>query len=244
MEKSISFKPMVKKRLYEGVVDQIKQAIYDGQLQPGDRLPSERELCKNFNVGRPTIREALRTLDVLGMIEVSHGAKGSIVKEHDIVEYMEAVREQMSWLIRADKKTYRHLLKVRNYIDIGIAHTAADNATDEDIKRLEGFLEKLQLASNEIEEYFPLAVEFHQQLALSTKNKMFYLVGEMFRDILMKGYIPLAKEIFPNGPAKLIKANKIMLDAIKSRKHCAIDRAMEKHNQEEEVFLNHFYKEL
>lgn len=244
MEKPLSFKPVPKKRFYEIVADQIKQAIYDGQLKPGDRLPSERDLCKHFNVGRPSVREALRTLSVMGLIEVNHGSKGSIVKECDILEYMEAVREEMSWLIRADKKTYQDLLKVRNYIDVGIAHAAADNATDKDLKKLEGFLKKLRLVGNDIEAYFPLAVEFHQQLALATNNKIFYLIGEMFRGILMKGYIPLLKKVFPDGPEKLIRANEIMLEAIISRDHAAIDRAMEIHNREEEAFLELFCDEL
>lgn len=236
-----NFQPMVKQRLSDGIVDQIKKAIYDGQLNPGDRLPSERELCTTFNVGRPTIREAMRTLDVLGMIEVSHGAKGSIVKERNIVEYMETVRKEMSWLIRADKTTYRDILNVRNHIDIGIAHAVADNSTDEDIQNLESFLEKLKQNSKDIEEYLPLAIEFHQQLALATKNKIFYLIGEMFRDVLNKGYIPLAKRLFPKGPATLLEANEVMLKAIKSRDHDLIEKAMKKHNKEEEAFLNHFF---
>lgn len=237
----VNFQPMVKQRLSDGIVEQIKQAIYDGQLNPGDRLPSEREMCKTFNVGRPTIREAMRALDVLGMIEVSHGAKGSLIKERNIVEYMETVREEMSWLIRADKKTYRDILNVRNYIDIGIAHAAADNATDEDIERLEGFLERLREVKDDIEDYLPLGIEFHQQLALSTKNKIFYLIGEMFRDVLSRGYTPLVKKLFPNGADTLIEANETMLEAIKSRDHCRIDEAMKKHNQEESVFLSHFF---
>jgi len=236
-----NFQPMVKQRLSAGIVAQIKQAIYDGQLNPGDRLPSERELCKTFNVGRPTIREAMRTLDVLGMIEVSHGAKGSVVKKRNIVEYMETIREEMSWLIRVDKKTYRDILNVRNYIDVGIAHAVADNATDEDIQYLESFFERLKQKDKDIEEYLPLAIEFHQQLALATKNKIFYLIGEIFRDILNKGYVPLAKKLYPKGPVTLIEANEVMLKAIKSRDHTVIDKAMEKHNQEEAVFLSHFF---
>jgi len=77
------FKALKKSRLFEGVTDQIKEAIFKNVIKPGDCLPPERELCKLFQVGRPTIREALRTLSVLGLIEVSRGQKGSVVKEYD-----------------------------------------------------------------------------------------------------------------------------------------------------------------
>ncbi len=242
--KNVKFQPMVKQRLSDGIVDQIKQAIYDGHLNPGDRLPSEREMCRVFKVGRPAIREAMRTLDVLGMVEVSHGAKGSVIKEHNIVEYMETVRKEMSWLIRADKKTYKDILNVRNYIDIGIAHAAAENASDEELRELESVLKRLRQSDDEIEDYLPQGIEFHQQLALATKNKIFYLIGEMFRDILSNGYTHLAKEIFPDGPKKLIEGNEVMLQAIKSRDHEAIDQAMKKHNQEESAFMSYFFNQL
>jgi DNA-binding FadR family transcriptional regulator len=76
-------------------------AIFDGELKPGESLPSEQELCKIFGVGRQAVREALRTLSVMGLIEITSGAKGSVVKEVGITQYMEAVREQLSLLYRA-----------------------------------------------------------------------------------------------------------------------------------------------
>ncbi len=81
MKNKLSYKPIKKTRLYEEVTNQIKASIFKGELKPGDQLPSERELSETFNVGRPTIREALRTLGVLGMIESNPGIKGSVVKK-------------------------------------------------------------------------------------------------------------------------------------------------------------------
>src|SRR5210317_1269664 len=99
MKKSLQFKHLKKTRLYEEITDQVKDAILEGHLKPGERLPSERDLCEMFGVGRPTVREALRVLDNMGLIEIGPGVKGSTVKDVDITQYMEAVREQMSHLI-------------------------------------------------------------------------------------------------------------------------------------------------
>lgn len=242
MRKSLPFTPLKKIRLYEEVAEQIKQSIFTGQLKPGDRLPPERELCDIFNVGRPTIREALRTLSILGLIEVNAGIKGSIVKECDINQYMEAIREQLSWLIKVDKKTIEDVWEVRKYIELGIAHSLVINATKKDLKKLDHIIKKMEACSDDIQAYFRLAVEFHQELALSTKNKIFYMVWEIFHDILLKGYIPILEEIFPEGPSKLLEANKILLSAIKSKDPDAIDKAMETHAEEEKFFSPHPHK--
>ncbi len=237
--KNLPFKPLKKTRLYEEVADQIKQAIYEGQMNPGDRLPSERELGQLFNVGRPTIREALRTLSVMGLIEINPGFKGSTIKKIDITQYMEAVREQLAWLINADENTLKELWEVRKYIELGIAHAAAENATKDDFKKLEHLLKEMRACSDDIEAYFHLAVEFHQQLALASKNKIFFLIWEMFHDVLLKGYVPILQDIFPEGPSKLLEANIVLFKAIKSGNPKAIEKAMQFHVSEENFFLPH-----
>jgi len=240
MQKPLSFKPLKKMRLYEEVANQIKQPIFDGKLQPGDKLPAERELCEMFNVGRPTIREALRTLSIMGLIEVNTGKRGSIVKECDITQYMEAMREQLSWLIKVEEKTIRDLWEVRKYIELGIAHSVAANATKSDLKKLDRIIKKMESCSRDIHAYFPIAIEFHKELSLITKNKIFYIVWGLFQDILLKGYVPILDEIFPEGPSKLLESNKILLKAIKSKDLRAIDKAMEIHAEEEKFFRSQF----
>lgn len=233
MPKSLPFKPLRKIRLYEEVAEQIKESIFNGLIKPGDHLPPERELCEIFNVGRPTIREALRTLSIMGLIEVNTGKKGSVVKDCDITQYMETMREQLSWLIKVDEKTIEDLWEVRKYIELGIAHSLTCNATKRDFEKLNRFIKKMEACKGDIQAYFPIAVEFHKELALSTKNKIFYLVWEIFHNILLKGYSPLLEEIFPQGPSKLLEANIGLLRAIKSKDHDAIDKAMEIHAEAE-----------
>ena len=236
MPNKLPFTPPKKTRLYEDVAEQIKQAIYDGVLKPGDHLPSERELCGVFNVGRPTIREALRTLTVMGLLETNHGFKGSVVKENDITQYMESVREQLSWLIKTDKKTLKELWEVRKYIELGIAHLVANNARPDDFNKIDALILKMKLCGKDAKAYFTLAVEFHRQLALASGNKIFYLIWEMFHDILLKGYMPNLNELFPEGCEKLLEVNTEMLEAIKSRDTERIDKAMEAHASSENLF--------
>ena len=239
MRKRLPFTPLKRARLYEEVAEQIKQAIFDGVLKPGDSLPSERDLCESFGVGRPTVREALRILSIMGLIEIGTGVKGSTVKDVDITQYLEAVREQLAWLIRVDEQTIDNLWEVRQYIEIGIAHCAAEHATDQDLERLSVLVNQMENHLADIYAYFPLAVEFHQELALATKNPIFYIVWNMFQDVLLKGYMPRLEQLFPSGPAGLLEANRVLLEAVKSRNPETIDRAMEFHvDQEKRLVWN------
>lgn len=230
------FTPLKKVRLYEEVANQIKKSIFDGFLKPGDSLPSERELSDMFTVGRPTVREALRMLDVLGLIETNPNQRGYVVREADITKYMDTLREQLVWLIHADKKTLRDLWEVRKFIELGVSHTVALKASDQDLDDLDLVLEEMKAVVDDFDAYFPLASDFHKKLALISKNKIFFIILSMIHDILLKGYMPVLMELFPKGPVQLYEVNKLIVDAIRSRDPDKIDKAMEIHSKAEDVF--------
>ncbi len=236
MPKRLPFKQVQRAHLYEEVADQIKKAIFDGLLEPGDSLPSERDLGKMFGVGRPTIREALRILNVMGLIDISAGIRGSTVRKVDLTQYLDTIREQLTYMIHVDEQSIQDVLEIRKYVELGIAHSAANNAAREDFDKLEKLLEKMEACGSDIRAYFPFAVEFHKKLALASGNSIFYILWNMFQDILHRGYMPILEDLFPGGPKGLLKANRILLSAIKSGDPAKIDRAMQLHAEEELSF--------
>ncbi|MCP4671404.1 MAG: FadR family transcriptional regulator [Desulfobacula sp.] len=232
MKKKLQYKPLKKHRLYEDVAEQIKKTIFNGDLKPGDQLPSERDLAVMFNVGRPTIREALRTLSVLGLIESNQGFKGSVVKKIDIAQYFEAMGEQFIWMIEANEKSFKEMWEVRKYVELGIAHLVAENASDQKINDLEKYIVKMENCGGDIKKYFIIAMDFHLKLAQISENKMFYFIWKVFYKICIKGYL-VFEGMYPDKISKLLECNKIMLEAIKSRDPDKIDKAMKKHVEEE-----------
>jgi GntR family transcriptional repressor for pyruvate dehydrogenase complex len=236
MAAALSYPPLRKARLYEQVVEQLQQSIIEGKLQPGDRLPSERELAEMFQVGRPTIREALRTLGIMGLIEVRTGQKGSLIRASDISHYVETLRVQLSWLIKADKKTLEELWEVRKPIERAIALAAAANATPKDMEKLEGLIRKMEAASGDIQAYFGLALQFHRELAHATHNRVYPLIWRLLDDMLIRSYVPNLKRLFPKGPSKLLYGNKALLKAIQSGDPAEIDRGLEIHSEVENLF--------
>ena len=84
VKRPIIFDPIPTRRIFEEIADQIRQRIYDGDLKPGDRLPGERDLASQFGVGRMVVREALRTLEEGGLVQIKKGSDGgAFVKEAD-----------------------------------------------------------------------------------------------------------------------------------------------------------------
>ena len=97
----------------------------------------------------------------------------------------------------------------------------------------------MEACGNDIRAYFPIAVEFHKQLAMASKNKIFNAIWGIFQDLLLNGYKPILEEVFPDGPSNLLENNKLLLKAIKSKDLMAIDDAMEYHAAEEKFFATY-----
>ena len=174
MKKKLKYAPLKKKRLYEEVADQLKKTIFKGDLEPGDQLPPERELSEMFNVGRPTIREALRTLSVLGLIDSNPGFKGSIVKKVDLSQYLDAMSEQFAWMIQADEQSFEQMSEARKYIELGIAHAVAQQADEKDFAELERDLDTLETMVNDPKKYLEGGENWFTKVFSSDYEKLIY----------------------------------------------------------------------
>lgn len=153
------------KPLAEQIAERLKEYIISQDLQAGDKLPTENTLTERMNVGRSTIREAIKLLASRNILEVRHGA-GTFVSENV------GVSDDPLGLsfIRDKQKLSRDLLEVRMIIEPPIAALAAKNATDEDIAELERLyneVERLILAG---ESYLEMDMLFHQKIAEASKN--------------------------------------------------------------------------
>ncbi|WP_285765646.1 GntR family transcriptional regulator [Peribacillus sp. SI8-4] len=122
-------------KIYLDVVESLRRMIEADSLLPGDKIPSERELSDRFNVGRSSVREALRALELLGLIETRRG-EGTFIRdfqEHKLVELLGTFFLQ-------DKKVQEDLAETKRLIEIDCLRIVAFFATAEDIKRLMGWV--------------------------------------------------------------------------------------------------------
>lgn len=133
----VGFKKLKQSRIFNGVVEQIQEAILDGRLKPGDQLPPELKLKEMFATSRGTVREALRTLEQKGLVEIKTGVGGGpVVKEVNI----QKISEDLDLLIQYQKVTREHLTEFREGVEGIVAGLAAERATRSDIGRLRALL--------------------------------------------------------------------------------------------------------
>lgn len=228
MEKPI-FKPLKKSRLYEDIVDQIKTLIIQGKLKPSDKLSSERDLANMFNVGRPTVREAIRTLSMMGLVEVNHGQKGTIIKNFAIDPYLESVRDQMSLMLEMKKTTIQQLTEVRGALDNRIALLSAERATKGQLKEMEDILKEMEFCTNDTNAYLNKAIEFHKVMSLSTNNPIFFAIWSAFFDLIIVLYEELLNRIGGDILKRLYSTNLEVFKAILIKDTIKIHAAMAQH---------------
>src|SRR5438270_14092576 len=131
------FETVRKVRRYEQVAEQIRRLISSGQLKPGDLLPPERELAVKLGVGRSSIRDAVRTLEVMGILEPRQG-HGTVVRDLST----DALVVPLASILRHKRELVSELLDVRRMIEPGLAARAARNATPEELAHMEDVLRR------------------------------------------------------------------------------------------------------
>jgi len=231
------FRPLKKSRLYEEIVDYVKDLILQGKLKPSDKLPSERELAERFNVGRPTVREAIRTLELTGLVEVNPGQKGTTIKNPELDTYMESLREQMSWMVQIERTTLQQLSEVRDSLETRIAHLAAERATKDQLTDMKNILKGMKSCTGDIDAYLEKGIEFHSVMAHSTQNPIFHAIWTAFADLIFKYYKDLIEGVGKEILEKLYLANVEVYEAILAKNPKAIQLSMARHIEAESEIL-------
>jgi GntR family transcriptional repressor for pyruvate dehydrogenase complex len=162
------------------VTEQIKSMIIAGTYKTGDKLPPELELCEMFGVSRITIRESLKKLNVMGMIEILQG-KGTFVKTIDLATFMKPLYQMIGF----EKIDIQTIYNAREYIEGGIAYLAASNRTEQELSDLKAIVFDLKEA---IEREDIMLVEtldknFHLQLAECSHNTLLHACLEVIEEI-------------------------------------------------------------
>ena len=170
----VGFKKLKQSRIFNGVVEQIQEAILDGKLMPGDQLPSELKLKEMFATSRGTVREALRTLEQKGLVEIKTGVGGGpVVKEVNI----QKISEDLDLLVQYQKVTREHLVEFREGVEGIVAGLAAERATRSDIVRLRGLLSQAKAFLNadepDAEAFIRIDMEVHIALAEIAGNPVY-----------------------------------------------------------------------
>lgn len=147
------------------LVDRILGFVTAGRLGPGDRLPSERALAERFGVSRPTVREALRALSVLGVIDIRHGGGAFVtgLKAEDLLT-------PVNFFLSLSEVSVEKLYDARRLIEGEICALAAVRATSDDLDGLDVLIGEQESVSRYAEQYLKLDSQFHDTLGVLSEN--------------------------------------------------------------------------
>lgn len=177
------FQPVEHVRAYERIVHQIEQALFRGDLRPGDRLPSERELMAQFEVSRATVREALRVLQSASIIRSRPGdpTGGAEVQDFSTSN----LEKSLAMAMKLERLDVKELVGFRMVTEGAATHLAAVLHTDEQLAKMKAALERMRESLGEDFEAFSAAdVDFHHAVAESAGNKLLRITNEVVRDIV------------------------------------------------------------
>ena len=224
------FKPVKKTRVYEEIVDKVKDMIEKGRLQSGEKLPGERELAEVFRVSRSSVREALRSLESQGFLESRQG-DGTYIAGHPV----ESLVNPLASVIFTEKDGQMELFEMRRLFEPHLAYLAAERATEEEIAMMEQalFLQEEEIAKGETGT--DVDKSFHYIMAKATKNKVLLRITDNMMDLLSESrdrYLQVE-----GRPEKSMERHRQVLNAIKARDRRLAEQLMREHLMEIENSL-------
>lgn len=152
------------KKAYESVIRYTKNEILSGRLKQGQKLPPERELAEMLGMGRTSVREALRAMEILGLVECIQGAGNYIAGNFE-----KSITELLSMMFLLQRINRQKLNEVRACLELKAAELAIDNITDKQIKHIKEILEKMDSAGSEEAEAL-LDKQLHYEIAAASNN--------------------------------------------------------------------------
>jgi GntR family transcriptional regulator, transcriptional repressor for pyruvate dehydrogenase complex len=185
------------RKTYQQIVAYIRGAISSGRLRPGDKLPRETDLARSLGVSRPTVREALKVLEALNVLESSTGPTGgTFVRSLNSAEVAECLTDSISMLMDIEELTLEELWAAREAIETRAVGMAAVRRTGQDLATMRRIIESDE--HKDFDAYFP-DITFHRAIADASKNRLlsvFMISIHMTVGTLAERYIlPEAKGI-------------------------------------------------
>ena len=226
------FKSAKFNRVSKSIVEQIRQAILQGKLKPGDRLPPEKELAENFGVSKASLREAFRALEAMGFLEVRQGVGGgAFVQEVDL----KTASDGLINFFFFKNPTIEEYSLLRSFIEPQIAELAAQKITSEDLDALADNVEQTKKALDNGSFPHELEIDFHGRIAASIGNSLISLIVEFVESMLSE-----TKEIIQPDyefALQVYVAHQRIFDALRVRDPEAARMEMLRHVKEVEEGL-------
>ena len=222
LEDSPYLNPINRTLVVDEVINRLVTLIVHENLKPGDKLPTERELMARLEVGRSSLREAIKTLSAVGALEVKRGS-GIFVGNGDT----SILAKPLAWGMFLSGSSIEQVIEARSVIETALAGWAAERRLEKDIDAMEKLLEKLENYQSNKKEYIELDLQFHLEIAMAAQNKILFQVFNIFQNLLRVWMETTYDET--KGSADSMVTHRQLVEAIRAQDANAARRIMQKH---------------
>jgi GntR family transcriptional repressor for pyruvate dehydrogenase complex len=226
----VEFGTFEKDVLSQKIANRILSLIREKRLHPGDRLPPERELADIMQVSRPSLREALRALSIMGIIRNRQGSGTYIasLKPSRLIEHLD-------FILSIDDSSFLDLFEARRILETGLAGMAASKITDEQIAGLEEILVRCEQTLDDPAAFLQADLDLHQKIAEISCNRILSIFMHSINDLGL--YSRQRTGELPEVRDQTLVAHREIVRSIKARDPIAAANAMRKHLDEVEEWL-------
>lgn len=190
------FAPNKTPKVYDEVIEKIKNKIKSGEIKKGDKLPTEREMAESLGVSRASVREALRALEIIGLIESIHGA-GNYIRTN----FNNSLFEPLSVMFMLQESSPKEMYDLRETLELQCSRLAAKNIEENELELLTVLLDRMYIASSE-EESLELDIKFHQLIAKASRNVLLINVLNVISQLVDEFIKRARMKIFHEGNTK------------------------------------------
>ena len=221
--------PVLRTTLTADICRQMVNHLIRGVWSEGEKIPAERDLCQQLGVGRASLREALKALEIMGMIETRLG-DGTYVCERS-----QFFSRPLLWaIVSGSEADVSELVEARILIEVELSGMAAERASAEQIEHLAELLDRMMKVKRAPPEFVQADVDFHLALARAASNKILLNALQLIRNLLQRWILTA---VTTKGVAdKACNQHKRLLNALKMRDAAAARKEMRKHLQ----YMAHF----
>jgi len=224
-------KSLANKSVVDRVVDQLTGAIINGELTPGAKIPTELELAESFQVGRNSVREAIKVLEAFGVLHIRR-SEGTFVAE----EFTKRMLDPMLYGVLLQKDSGTEIQDLRQVFDTGVLHVAVNKARRESIEAIRARLEGLRAAALAVpcslEALLDADMAFHAAVAASAENALLSSIAEYVDRITIPSRTETMRVIVATGEiGKFIELHERMLAVLEDRDEARIADTVRDHYQ-------------
>jgi len=222
----MSYQPIERQKVYELIADQLLRRISERQLNPGDPLPTERELTQAFRAGRSSVREALRMLESKGVIE--NRGNGTFV----VAGYANPLNSSVQLLLNLDQATMLDVYELRRILECEAAALAAERHTDAHLVLMDAAIAEMAAAlasenSDRGARYIDADLRFHLAIAEATRNGVVLHTMDALRGVIRRALMSIF--LIPESAERSFEQHRAIRTTIAERDATAAREAMRAH---------------